>query len=294
MQTSPKRKIQLPLIIALSFILILGGIFVIRAPVLIVTDASFSQLYGPGRLRQRQWHIALNLFRQVITVTVSEHAGSDHVAFAVEETFGYPKAVLFPYRYLAGARHYRQNNPDIPVLVMLGGRSKPDDETDLGIIYVLTDSATDLYRAGLSAALLAGEKRTLIFDDELFPEENRELLREMLEQRGFLLEPLFLSPSAHYSRWADIGCVIMTGPASRFLEQGLDIQVILFSWVDPAITPNAVKIIFDDSPWAIAARAVKSIGSGDIIIPSAPAPFFDRMEDRANFRIIRGILKEEF
>jgi hypothetical protein len=45
--------------------------------------------------------------------------------------------------------------------------------------------------------------------------------------------------------------------AEYFLEKNQDIPVILFSWVDPAVTPSRVKVVFDDSPWAQVGAAVK-------------------------------------
>jgi hypothetical protein len=54
----------------------------------------------------------------------------------------------------------------------------------------------------------------------------------------------------------------MTGTPPSFLESGTKIPVILFSWMDPAASSGDVKIVFDDSPWALASEAVKSLGRG--------------------------------
>jgi len=296
MPDSQKIKKHL-LIIILLFVFVvgaIGGVFFARAPVLIITDSSFNLLYGPERLRQRQLRISLSLFRRVIPVIVSEHAGPDLVAIAAEEAFRVPRAVLFPFRYLEGARQYKENNPDVEVLIMGGRNPIPPELTSPNTIYIRTNTAMDLYRAGLSAAFFAGENNILVFDDGVFPAEYRESLGEMLESRGFLGELLFRNIHAHVPSYADIGSVILAGPASRFLEQNLDIPVILFSWVDPVFTPRSVKLIFDDSPWALAVAALRSCDFGEIFFPSVPVALSDRIDERRNFRKLQGIIKENF
>jgi hypothetical protein len=227
-------------------------------------------------------------------VTVSEHAGPDLVAIAAEEAFRNPWAVVFPFRYLGGARFYKENNPEVTVVVMGGRNPVPLGLEDTGITYVRTDIKTDLLRAGLSAALLAGEKNILLFDDGLFPEEYRELLAELLESRGFLGEIVLRSVYAHIPSFAEIGSVIIPGPATRFLEQNLDIPTVLFSWADPGFTPLSVKLVFDDSPWALVAKALKNNGSDEIFLPSAPAVLPDRIEEKRDFRKLRDLVQEKF
>ena len=285
------------LFIALFLVLTSGalaGVFLSRPPVLIVTDLSFYALYGPDRFRQRQREISLSLFRRVVPVTVAENAGPDLVAIAAEEAFREPWAVLFPYRYLAGARLFKENNPEVPVLVMGGRNPKPSGLADTDIVFVRTDTSMDLYRAGVSAAFFAGEKNILIFDDGLLTEENREFLGELLVSRGFYGELLFRTRHAHIHNFAEIGSVILTGPADRFLEQNLGIPMILFSWIDPDFTPRTVKLVFDDSPWALAVKALRSGREGEILIPSAPKAISGRISERGDFRKLRDLIQENF
>ena len=297
MRISPKIKKRLPIIIVLFFVLILGvlgGVFLARPPVLIVTDSSFNLLYGPERLRQRQHQISISLFRRVIPVTVSEHAGPDLVAIAAEEAFRIPRAVLFPYRYLEGAVLYKENNPDVTVMLTGGRNPIPTVLTGTNITYVRTNTMVDMYRAGLSAAVFAGEKNILIFDDGIFPEDYRESLRELLSSRGFMNQVIFQNLHAHVPSFDGIGSVILTGPAFRFIEQNLDIPVILFSWADPAFTPRTVKLIFNDSPWALAATALRFGEFREVLIPSMPVAFSDRIDEKMDFRKLQGIIKENF
>ena len=295
MQAQLENKKRLLLICVLSFLLIAvvsGGVFLIRAPVLIVTDNSFYLLYGPARLRQKQIQISISLFRRVIPVIVSEHAGPDLVAIAAEEAASLPWAVLFPYRYLEGARRLRGINPDVRILVM-GGRAKvPMGLDDMNIIYVQTDSAADLFRAGLSAAALAGEKNILVLEEELLAEEYRESLGETLKSHGFLGELHFRAPYEHISSYDNIGCAILVGSVFRFFDNNLDIPVILFSWLDPAFSPRSVKLVFDDSHWALAARALKSRGGAELLIYSASTVLADRIDEKGDSRKIRNLLRE--
>jgi len=295
MRISPKTKKYLPIIIVLSLVLISGalaGVFFIRSPVLIITDSSFNLLYGPERLRERQRQTSISLFRRVIPVIVYENAGPDLVALVVEEVSSKPRAALFPFRYLDGALLYKENNPDVPVLLMGGRNPVPLRLRGLGIIYVQTDTLLDIYRAVLSAAVFAGEKNILIFDDYMLPEERRELLKQILESAGHLNELLFQYRNTPVNSPENIGCIIVAGPAARFLEQDLDIPVILFSWADPYFTPQTVKLIFDDSPWALAVAALRSGGFVELSIPSAPVILSERVGEKRDFRRIRGIIKE--
>jgi hypothetical protein len=54
----------------------------------------------------------------------------------------------------------------------------------------------------------------------------------------------------------NVSCAVVAGAAASFLERNEAIPVILFSWMDPAMTSREIKIIFDDSPWALAVPAV--------------------------------------
>ena len=82
----------------------------------------------------------------------------------------------------------------------------------------------------------------------------------------------------------------------RFLEQGLDIPLLLFSWTDPAMTPQTVKIVFNDSIWAMAPRALKSMPppGGEILIPSLAQVLKDRIEEKGDFRRLRAIVQGKF
>jgi hypothetical protein len=68
----------------------------------------------------------------------------------------------------------------------------------------------------------------------------------------------------------------MATPADNYLDNNPVIPTILFSWLDPGVTPREIKLIVDDSPWAQAAAAVKLLHpkegaapvSGPVLVPS--------------------------
>ena len=108
MPLSRKLKKRLPLLIILFVFLTACIVFLLQPPVLIVTDASFLQLYGSLRFRVSQARVSLELFRMVRPVQVAESAGADIAALIVESASKAPGAVLFPYRYQEAARFYRE------------------------------------------------------------------------------------------------------------------------------------------------------------------------------------------
>ena len=159
--------------------------------------------------------------------------------------------------------------------------------------FVRTDTEADYYRAGMAAALFAGEKRPLFFSDGSLSDDLREAFREGLRDQDFSQEPIFANAAAGYSSYTEIGCVVVAGPAARFAEQNLDIPVILFSWIDPSLTPSTVKLVFDDSPWTLLTEALKSLPAEEIVLPSSPLIFRDRIEEKGIFSKLKGIIRKK-
>jgi len=285
-----KKILVLSIIIAL---LLISGfalrVFFSRPPVLIVTDISFSQLYGPERLERQIRRITASFFRQVIQVLVDESAGPELVAIAAEEASGEPWAVIFPYRYLEGARRYREAMPETQILVV-GGSSR---SAVGGFSVVNTDTHTDLYRAGMAAALFTGEKTPLFLSDGSLSDDLREVFQQGLTDNGCLLEPIFLNATSSYSYWTEIGCVVVAGPAARFAEQNMDIPIILFSWIDPSLTPGTVKIVFDDSHLTLAVEALRAMPAWEILLPSSPTIFEDRIGEKGIYSKLEDIIRKK-
>jgi hypothetical protein len=265
------RKARAALVPAV-FILILALpalIFFARSPALILSDASFDALYGARRALIAQVRLSLSLFRPVKKVLLAESAGPDAVVFALEEAgkgpFGpqRPWGAFLPARYGRGGQRYAEAHPDVPVAVIEGRKSRRDGN----LSYIAADTRTDAYRAGRCAAILAraggganGDGGAggmdgggiLFFQDEQNFPFNRESFQAGLREEGFMEDPVFLSLNSNYSSYENIACVVLAGASLNFLDRNVNVPVILFSWLDPILTSANVKLIFDDSPWALA------------------------------------------
>ncbi|MDR1955571.1 MAG: hypothetical protein LBQ30_01800 [Treponema sp.] len=244
---------------------LLAGRYALCSPVLLVTDTPFETLYGPRRAELKRIEIMLRIGRQVKRVLIGENAGPDMVSFALEEAHRSPYRVLVPYRYYEGAARYAEHFPQVPVII-LGGRSQ--DPQAPGTIFVGTDTMLDLYRAGLCAGILAEYQRdgedsvpgeVLFFQNERLTPEYQEAFSRGLREQGFTKEPKYLTVHQDYADIKYISCIVMQGAGTSVLERNLTIPVILFSWIDPALSSRMVKLVFDDAPWTLARKAVALI-----------------------------------
>ncbi|MDR3343876.1 MAG: hypothetical protein LBT14_14065 [Treponema sp.] len=278
-----------------------GGMFFLRAPVLLVTDASFNALYGLRRAQVKRIEASLKLFRQVKPVLVADNAEPEMVAFAVEEKARDPYCVLFPYRYYEGAEGYAERFPRVPVIV-LGGRNR-----DPGLekaVFIGTDVETDFYRAGRCAAILAlGQgppedqapqgRGILFFQNREFSAAYKQRFLAGMREQGFEQEPIYVNSTSDYSDIKNIACVVMIERVSAFLERNLKTPVILFSWVDPNLTATGIKLIFDDSPWALAAGAVSGAvwKEGEGYIPSEMLFPARRLSNKEVLRNLKEVMR---
>ncbi|MDR3166996.1 MAG: hypothetical protein LBT93_03545 [Treponema sp.] len=269
-------------------VLIFGGILLIftlgaaffyfRPPVLLVSDGAFDTLYGNRRARGKRIELSLRFFRRAKTISVAENIGPDMLVFAIEEAARTPYCVLFPYWYEEAAGWYASRFPQVPVL-LFGGRAREGMEPE-GVLFIPTDGTTDLYRAGRYAAFFAKNGgRVLLFQENSISAEEQSAFKDGLQTQGFEGEILFINPGSETSP-ENVSCVVIIGSAPAFLERNLNIPIILFSWIDPNFTSRGVKVIFDDSPWAMASRAITIISRGeeanslpsDIIFPGGRIP----------------------
>jgi hypothetical protein len=271
-------------------------LFFLRSPVLILTDEPFDSLYGISRARRARMGTSLRLFRRVKPVRAVETAGPDAIVLILEAASPRPLCVLFPRRYEEGARRYAARFPGVPALIL--GASAPVTEAGAGpgggddssLRYVAVDARTDFYRAGLCAAILAGTgtgknagdgaaaetpaaagNGILVFQRRAAPREEREAFVRGLLDGGIDSEPRYPDLSSSISGYRDLSVVVLAAKPADFLEQQVFVPVILFSWLDPALSSRETKVVFDDSPWAMAVRAVKMVKNGDsaFSIPSA-------------------------
>jgi hypothetical protein len=272
------------------------GAFLNRPPLVVVTDASFMALYGPKRLEKMENRLSLRLFRRVIPVYVDENAGPDQMSFAAEDASQKPLAVMFPHRYMGGGNYYKENHADTPVYIA-SGRNQTSRAKE-ALSFIRTDIKTDFYRAGLCAALLAGEGNIVFISDELVPNENREAFLAGLRALDYAKYTSWARYNSDFLLDSFLACAVIAGPVGEFFEQRPEIPVILFSWADPDFTPRSVKVIFDDSPYALAFKEAKLFSSGgvegEILVSSVPTVLKDRIEEKGVYKKLESLVKEKY
>jgi hypothetical protein len=284
------------IIIPVLVFFIIRGVFLGRSPLLVVTDASFKTLYGSERLSKIETRLSNRLFRRVIPVYVDENAWSDQISLAAQDAFQKPLAVLFPYRYMGGGNNYKENNPDTPVYIITG-RNQTSRAKEV-VSYIRTDMKTDYYRAGLCAALIAGEGNIFFISDGTVQYELREIFIEGLRAQDYTKDPFWVRDNTDFLSNSDLACAVIAGPAGEFFEQRPDTPVILFSWVDPDFTPRSVKVIFDDSPYVLALKEYKLFSApgeeDEVFISSVPTVLKDRIEKKDDYQKLESLVKMEY
>ncbi|MDR2021091.1 MAG: hypothetical protein LBQ14_10045 [Treponema sp.] len=269
---------------AFAVLLVSAAAFFIRSPALLVTDASFEDLYGRSRSRGKRLELSLRLFRRVKTVEVAGDAGADLAAFAAEAALPSPYCVLFPYRYYQGAQRYARRFPQVPVAV-LGGRVR-DGAGIPG--FIPTDTAADFYRAGLCASVLAREGTVLVMGEPSPVEREAFLDGLRAGDYGGMLQ--YAGEAEESLPRAD--CIIIAGPGSFSSVRQNRAPLVLFSWVNPELTPGECRVIFDDSPWALAAEAVKMAVRGNFgPLPSEALVLKGRIGEKEVLRSLKEAVR---
>jgi len=254
-----KRPVQVVLACILLGLLA-TAVFYSRKPVILVTDEPFNLLYGERRTRRARLVLSLRLFRQVKTSAIARDAGPDLVAQAAASLSQRPYGVFFPYRYREGARRYLKEQPGLPVFI-LGGRNRPDKSGEGEPWWFCTDNASDLYRAGFLAGELALQAleggAAGLYQDGL-GEEERAAFSQGVSEQGWSEAPFISSQAETTSRFLrekSASIALYKKPDPRFYDEGS--SIILFTWMEPDLVTGKTAAIFDDSPWAQIAPALK-------------------------------------
>jgi hypothetical protein len=254
-----KRLIGLAAVLA-----VLGGgagFFLARPPLVLVVDEPFLALYGLKRAETRRYILSATLFRRVIFAVAAQDGGPDAAGVAVNEASKQPFMVLFPERYLDSADRYAAAveaaglSGDVRTAVIDSGNGREasiDRADSLGI-----DRETDLYRAGMCAAIIAKENGITVYSQDTLPQAHRKAFTDGAVAAGYTGAPRF-ARSNDQSPPEGIGCaVLLSAVNANLLAARQNIPIVLFSWVDPAYTPNGVAVVFDDSPLAVADQAAQ-------------------------------------
>ncbi|MDR1971553.1 MAG: hypothetical protein LBQ46_06490 [Treponema sp.] len=266
-------------------LILAAALFFYRSPALILSDAGFDTLYGARRSFLKQAGLSLRFFRRVKRVLIAEDANPEAAVFAIEEGSRRPWAVLGHSRYLRGLELYARRRPEVRVTVIREDSpplsdGSPRQEAQPGEVEsVFADTRLNSWRAGLCAAILAGESpgQVLVFQDRQHYPVNREAFTAGLQEENKSLSAVFLNGDIDYHAWDQVLCVVLGGPANSYFDRKDTIPALLFTWTDGALSPSTVKVLGDDSPWALAREAFRPPSGGEAyrIVP-------------AEFTVLRG------
>jgi hypothetical protein len=263
------RPKTLAIAIAVVFVLlILMIVYFARSPVLIVTDYAFTQLYGEERIQSEQRIASMSLFRRVKTVSLADDASDDIVKIAISDVSTSPFCVIFPLRFARAARLYREENTQIPVILLEGRNS---DERSLSILgndkfdYFIyqTDIESDFRRAGIAAAAFctAENGKIAVFLDSGIPPQARTAFLQGLNSLENPPRASFNLSAAEIFEDPDIFCLVLAGAGTEYYDRETETKtkkpVILFTWINPAFLPEDVVLIINDSPWIQSVQAVR-------------------------------------
>jgi len=250
------QYLKIPLIITAAAILAACAVlivFYIRSPVLIIAEESFVLLYGKQRIQDEIAGSSIALFRRVKMVIVANDAGEDIVPHAAAEVSSRPYCVLFPLRFSRSARIYKEQNPDIPIII-LAGRSATN-LSEFEYVYK-TDIENDFKKAGLAAQQIGKSGRIVVFLDYSIERQAREAFIGVLgDERA--PEISFYTNFSHYNLLPDLSCAVLAGVGSEFIDQNIEIPIIFISWLNPDLIPLNGVMVINDSPLAQVKEAVR-------------------------------------
>jgi hypothetical protein len=267
-----KRRLKTLIIAAFlvfSAIVVLA-VFLTRPPVLIVSDMSFSLLYGVKRFKEETALSSLVLFRRVKPVIVADDAGDDIVQAAIESASKKPLCVLFPLRFARIARNYREKNTSVPVVLLEGRYSEAVNPAFFAInntedyfIYK-TDISADFYRSGLAAVILDNEKneKIAVILESSIQSLAREAISKALNDMEKPLQTSFFTVFTQFTGNQNISCVILAGVGAEYPDKFSEVPVIFFTWINPELIPADIVLVFNDSPLVQAVPAVRMVQAG--------------------------------
>jgi len=173
-----------------------------------------------------------------------------------------------------------------------------------GILNVYgTDGRADLFRAGIFAGTIgltgkgsrdaqveAGGRRThVLLSDALTTGGERAVFSGAVMEADSAAAVVFADSVAAMPDPRTASSIVFSGGPGDFMETNRGVPVILFSWLHPDFTSDDVLVVFDDSPWALAADAARMAARGEAegLIPSKTLIFSGRIADNAVARVLK-------
>jgi hypothetical protein len=266
-----KIKIKTKIIIAVFtlVLMVLISFYLSRPPVLIISDLVFVSLYGEARIKQESRVSSFLLFRRVRIVSVADDAGDDIVRIAITDVSSAPFCVIFPLRFIRSARIYREQNPEIPVVILEGRHGNASINSVIGenlndyYIYK-TDVNTEFQKAGMAAAVInmgKNGKIAVFMDPQIQPQAADAFLHGINSYEN-PPQALFFNNFSQFSEIPDLSCVVLAGSGAEFLEKNEGIPIIFFSWINPPFLPAETALLINDSSLAQTVEAVRMVITG--------------------------------
>jgi hypothetical protein len=183
--------------------------------------------------------------------------------------------VIFPLRFAGAARLYREDAPLIPVVLLEGwhegdGLNQTAGTGTEGIYVYKTDIDADIKMAAVAAAALDMGKngKIAVFLEAGIFDRARGAFLLALEGTESRLDAVFFTSYEGFSGIPDLSCVVLAGAGAEFFENYSDVPAVFLTWIDPALLPDDVVVVIDDSPWAQAVHAAGMVkaraASGEI------------------------------
>jgi len=269
MKNKIRIKVTLILtVLALGF-MVPGYFYLSRSPVLIITDLAFVSLYGEARIKQESLISSFMLFRRVRIVLVADDASDEIVRIAITDASSTPFCVIFPLRFIRSARIYREQNPEIPVVILEGRHSNASTDSVIGgnkndyYIYK-TDINTEFHKTGMAAASInmGRNGKIVVFIEPQIQSQATDAFLQGMNSFENPPQAVFFNNFIQFSEIPDISCVVLVGSGVEFLENNEEIPIIFFSWIDSALLPAQTALLVNDSSLAQTVEAVRMVIAG--------------------------------
>jgi len=297
MKIKVKNKTMIIIAVFAFVLMVPFFVYLVRSPVLIVTDLAFVSLYGEARIKQERQLSSLVLFRRVRIVSVADDASDDIVRIAIIDVSSAPFCVIFPLRFSRSAHIYREQNPGIPVVILEGRHGNTSTNFVIGgnlsdyYIYK-TDINTEFKKAGRAVAALDMGKngKIAIFLDSQIQAQAADAFLQGMKSLENPPQAFFFNNFSQFSEITGLSCIVLAGSGAEFLEKNEGIPVIFFSWLDPSLLPVEVALLINDSSLAQAVEAVRMVMAGqkEGLLQSK---FIDFKRDYIDRKVLRKIYK---